>query len=322
MPDYFTGHCAKIFIHAPDYTALLPFVPRPRYDKYMQLVDNLITKFDGFQQKHGLIGFPLAVLRKFGDDRAGNQAALIAYYAFLSIFPLLLVAFTLIPVIVGHNGALEQRIINAALTYFPVIGGDLQHNIHTYHRSGIGLVIGLLFAFYGARGVANAIQDTSNAVWEVPRKRWPGFPWNMLRSFAIIIVGGGGLVFTTVALGLIAGLWHGNIVGKLVLFVIALLLNSVVFFGVFRLATAKQIPTANLLFGAILSAVFWQILQLVGSFLLLHQFKNASAIYGTFAVVLGLISWLYLQAELYVYALEINVVRHTKAWPKNLKNSK
>lgn len=284
----------------------------------MQLIQKLLRGFNRFQERHHWLGFPLAVFVKFGEDQASNAAALIAYYGFLSLFPLLLVSFTLIPIIVRHNMVLQERVIHGILNYFPIIGPELQQNIHAYHRSGLGLVVGLVVTVYGARGIANSLQDAANMVWQVPKYKRPGFPFNTLRSLGIIVVGGVGLVTTTIGTGLITGFWHGGIWAKGVAMLVALGVNWLVFSIVFRLATAPSIATRNLLTGAGLAAVSWQLLQIGGGFLLIHELKNTSPVYGIFAVVLGLLFWLYLQAELYVYAMEVNVVKFEKLWPRSI----
>lgn len=285
----------------------------------MERIKSILNNFDAFQQKHPVLGFPVAVIVKFNKDQAGNQAALLAYYAFLSLFPLLLVFFTLVPLVVRNDVEAQHRIIQAVLDYFPVIGSDLQQNIHAFRPGGLALFIGVLFALYGARGVANALQHVSNTIWAVPLKKRPGFPWNMLRSFGIIFFGGIGLVVTTVALGFVTSIWDSGWLSKAVVLVLALGCNTGIFLGISRMAVARQIPVRALLLGASISAVVWQILQITGSFLLLHQLKKASALYGVFALVLGLLFWLYLQAELHIYAMEISMVRHKKVWPRSFQ---
>ena len=147
---------------------------------------------DRYQQRHAWLGFPLAVMKKFGDDQAGNLAALIAYYAFFSLFPLLLVLVTVLGLLLRHDAALQQRVLSSALADFPVIGDQLKTNVHSLNRTGIGLAVGIVGTFIGARGVANAAQNALNAIWEVPYKDRPGFPVNVVRSIAMIGVVGVG----------------------------------------------------------------------------------------------------------------------------------
>ncbi len=281
-------------------------------------MQKILHRFDAFQQKRPVLAFPIAVLKKFGDEQAGYQAALIAYYGFVSLFPLLMVAFSVLPLIIGDNTGLQNQVTQAVFDYFPVVGDDLERNIHTLRAHGWALVIGLLFALYGARGIANVLQDVSNSIWQIPKSKRPGFPFNMLRSFGIIFVGGLGLVATTVVLGIVAANSDWGLPGKLVASIAALALNTVLFWGIMRLATAPRISGDALLIGAFVTACFWIFLQIIGTTLLVHQLRNASALYGVFAVVLGLLFWLYLQAEAYVYALQINVVKQKKLWPRAL----
>jgi YihY family inner membrane protein len=284
----------------------------------MQSIQDVIARFDRFQQKHRILGFPLAVFMKFGDDQAGNQAAIIAYYGFLSLFPLLLVFFSVVSIAAGNNDVLTHRVIAATVQYFPFAGQALQQNIHEYHRNGLGLVIGLLFTFYGARGIANAIQSTSNHIWQVPYSERPGFPWSMLRSFGIIIIGGAGLIGTSVLISFVTGVGQHSMSVKILLVLLVLAVNAVVFLVVSRLATANKIPLRALLLSAVLAAIFWQIIQAGASFLLLHQLQHASALYGAFSIVLGLLAWFYIQAQLFIYSLEIGVVKYTALWPRSI----
>ena len=91
----------------------------------------------------------------------------------------------------------------------------------------------------------------------------------------------------------------------------SLVLNIGVFWLAFRLGTAPEIGWRQLRLGAVIGGVIWQVLQDVGGYFVSHQLAHASPVYGTFAVVIGLLAWLYLEAELTLYAVEINVVPHT-----------
>jgi membrane protein len=273
---------------------------------------------DRFQQRHPWIGFPVAVVKKFGDDQAGNLAALIAYYAFFSVFPLLLVLVTVLGIVLRNDPSLQHKILNSALTEFPVIGTQLKSNVHSLNRTGVGLAVGLLGTFWGARGVANAAQNAFNSVWEVPYKDRPGFPWNQLRSIAMIGVVGLGVIVTTALSGISGGTGGLGIGLRIAAIAVALVLNVGLFWLGFRLATAKAVATRELFLGAVLAAVVWQMLQEAGGYIVGHELKNASNVYGMFGLVLGLLSWLYLQAQFTLYAVEIDVVRHRQLWPRAL----
>jgi membrane protein len=282
----------------------------------MNMLKRAIHAADALQQRHAWLAVPVAVWKKFGDDQAGNLAALIAYYAFVAIFPLLLVLVTVLNIVLKNDPGLQHRLLSSALGHYPVIGQQLGQ-ISPLTQTGLPLVVGLLGTFFGARGVATTIQNALNTVWEVPFARRPGFPWALLRSFGLMVVIGLGLIGTTILSGAAGRVLPGA--GATVAAVaVALVLNVGVFWLSFRLGTAKEIGWRQLRLGAIIAGVIWQILQYVGTYFVSHQLAHASPVYGTFAVVIGLLAWLYLEAELTLYAVEINVVTAYRLWPRSV----
>jgi YihY family inner membrane protein len=284
----------------------------------------LLAALDKFQQRHRALAFPIAVYRKFSDDQAGSLAALVSYYAFVSTFPLLLVLVTVLGMVLSGNPHLQQDVLNSALSEFPVIGQQLRANVHSLGRSGIGLVVGLALTFIGARGVANAMQNAMNQVWEVPRTERPGFPSAWLRSFALIAIIGLGVIVTTVLSGVSA--WSGHTFlgswGRVLGIALSLVLNIGLFWLGLHVATAAEVTWRQLRLGAILSAVVWQALQFLGGYVVAHVLRHASELYGTFGLVLGLLGWFHLQAQLTLYAVEADVVRARKLWPRSLFDDK
>ena len=279
-----------------------------------------IQAADGLQQRHAWLAVPVAVWKKFGDDEAGNLAALIAYSALVAIFPLLLLLVTVLDIVLKGNPELKDKVLKAARDQVPVIGPQLEQSIGRLSQTGIALAIGLVGILIGSLGVANSLQNALNSVWEIPFASRPRFPSSWLRSLALIVVVGGGFIATTVLSGLAAGVGRilpGAGPSGLAL-AVSLVLNFGLFWLGFKLGTAKDITWRQLWLGAAISAVIWQILQWVGTTFVSHQIAHASPLYGTFALVLGLIAWLYLQAQLTLYALEINVVRAYRLWPRSL----
>jgi len=281
-------------------------------------IQRIIRAVDALQQRHAWLAFPVAVWKKFGDDQAGNLAALIAYSAIVGIFPLLLVAFTVLDWVAKYNPGLQQR-VERALKEYPV-SGYIVKSIGHLSQNGPALVVGLIGTFIGALGVANSLQNALNSAWEIPFDRRPGFPWSWLRSAALIIVVGGGFIVTTTLSLLAAGTGHvlPGPAQSIPAIAVSLVLNFGLFWLAFRLGTAKDITWRQLWLGAAIGAVTWQILQSVGTKFISRQIAHASPLYGTFAVVLGLIAWFYLQAQLTLYAIEINVVRAFRLWPRSL----
>ena len=287
----------------------------------MNALKKLIAKLDRLQQSRPWLAFPLAVWKKFGDDQAGNLAALIAYYGFASLFPLLLVLVTVLDIVLAHDPALKAKVLNSAFSHFPGIGDTLRNATagHTVGGTGIALVIGLVLTFLGARGVAAAAQNALNSVWGVPISRRAGFPWSLLKQIGLILAVGIGLLATTLLSGLAgaSAAVLGGLAAQIGTLAVSLVLNVLVFWLGFRLAVEREIKARQMLPGAVLSAIVWQILQLFGAYLVAHTLKTES-VYGVFGVVLGLLAWLYLQAQFTLYAVEANVVGVLRLWPRSL----
>jgi YihY family inner membrane protein len=286
----------------------------------MNVAQRVLRSADRLQQRQRWLAFGIASWKKFGDDQAGNLAALIAYYAFAAIFPLLLVLVTVLDITLSHNPGLRDRLLTSALAQYPIIGTQLRENVHALGSTGLALVIGLVFMFLGARGIAGAIQNAFNTAWEVPRPSRPSFPWSLLRSVALILVIGIGQIVTVTLSGIAGGAAHlipgaGTHVAAIA---VSLLLNLGLFWLAFRLATAKVVATRDLRLGAFTAAVAWQILQVAGGYVVAHFLHRSSELYGTFGLVLGLMAWLYLQAQITLYAVEMNVTWVRKLWPRTL----
>ena len=282
--------------------------------------DRCLRAADRCQQRWPALAFPIAVWSKFNDDQAGNLAALIAYYGFAALFPLLLVLLTVLNIVLANDPSLHADLLNSAVAQYPVIGPEIRANLGTIPGSGLPLVIGIVFLLFGARGVAGAMQNALCEVWGIPRKQRPGFPLSQLWGMALICTIGIGLVATTYLSGLAGGVGHviNGAAAHVGTVLISLIVNVGMFWLGFRIATAWQVPWRQLRTGAAIAAVCWQVLQVSAGFIISHQLHRASELYGTFGIVLGLLSWLYLQAEVTLYAAEADVVLARRLWPRCL----
>jgi YihY family inner membrane protein len=280
----------------------------------------LARRADAFQQRHTAPAFAVAVVKKFGDDSAGTLAALIAYYGFLSLFPLLLVLITLLGLFFSHDAALQHRIIRSAVGQFPIVGSQLAgpHGVRSL-RSGsvIGLVAGLIGLVWGSFGVSQAAQRAMDDVWNVPNVMRPGFGPRLGRSIGFLALLALDVALTTSLAGFVT-LGSGAPWAQVLAGVAGLAVNVGLYVLGFRVLTAKGISTAHLVPGAVLAGVGWTLLQYAGTLLVGHELRHTSQTYGYFASVLGLISFLYVAAQLTVYAAEVNVVWARKLYPRSL----
>ncbi len=286
----------------------------------MNAFTRAVDTADRFQRRHLPLAFPVAVWKKFTDDQAGNLAALVAYYAFAALFPLLLVLATVLNITLSGNPALHKRLLSSALAEYPVIGPQINSQLGSIGGSGIALTFGIVLLLLGARGVAGAMQNAICSVWGIPKDRRPGFPKSVLQGMALVLFIGIGFIVTTSLSGVAGGTGHllsgwGAHIGAIA---VSLVLNVGMFWVGFRLATGLLVPWRDLRVGAAIAAAVWQVLQVVGGYVISHQLHRSSELYGTFGVVLGLLAWLYLQAEVTIYAAEIDVVMVRRLWPRSI----
>lgn len=272
-----------------------------------------VRRFDAFQQRHAALAVPFAVVKKFSEDGAGNAAALIAYWGFFSIFPLLLLFVTILGFVLQGDPSAQRSITNSVLSQFPIVG------IHprSLTGNGVGLAIGIAGTLLSGLGVTMAAQNAFNLVYAVPHKEQPNFLVARLRGLKVLAVVGVLQVISSVASGLVSGGFGG--VGLTIAgIVLSLALNLLLFLAAFRLLTDDAVPTRELWPGIVLAAIGWAILQAVGGVYVGHVIKGSQATYGTFATVIGLLVWLYLGARIVVYAAEINVVLKRGLWPRSI----
>ena len=284
----------------------------------MNVLERGMRSTDRAQQRIAPVAFFIAVVRKFGDDRGGSLCALLAFYGFLSLFPMLLLLVTLLGFFGGAEHSLAQRVESSAFSQFPIVGTKLSTNIHGLHeRNTLALVVGIIGVVWGSQGALQTAQYAQAEIWHVPNVARPNFWARLGRNLVMMIVLGVFLVAGSVLAGIVTIGHHGGwaVVGAVI---VGCLLNVALFLVAFRILTPRQIPWRDMVVGSIAGAIGWTTLQYVGGALVEHSLRNTSKEYGTFALVLGLISFLYLAAQVTVYAGEINVVKARKLWPRTL----
>jgi len=280
-------------------------------------IERTVRRVDRFQQSHRPLAIGFGILKKFGDDRAGSLAALIAYYGFLAAFPLLLMLTTVTGFVAGRYPSFEEALLDSALRDFPVIGTQFNDAIHPIQGSALGLAIGTLGLVWGSLGVTQAAQHAMAEVWNVPGVDRPPFVKRLARGLSLFALMGVGLVVTTIAASL-STFGDAPAVTRAAGFVLSGALNVALFLAAFRILTVRSISLRCLVPGAFIGGIRWSILQALAPYLVDHHPRYASQIYGYFASVLGLVSWLFLGAQLTLYAAEANVVWKRRLWPRSI----
>lgn len=284
----------------------------------MNIVERTTRRLDGWQQCHGAPAFLFAITKKFGDDNAGALTVQIAYTLFVTIFPLLLLLVTILGIVLANDPSYRHLVLNSAFGQFPVVGQQLAHNVRALKRSSLfGLVVGVIGLIYGSTGLAQAGLYSMEQIWNIPSAVRPNYISRMVRSIIFLVVLAVGLILVTTLAGFGTFGRHNFLLGVLGE-ILALLLNVGLYFAAFRVLTPKQVETRSLVPGVVLGGLAWTILQAVGGYVVGHDLKGASAVYGTFGFVLGLIAWIYLAAEITIYAAELNTVIFHRLWPRGM----
>ena len=281
----------------------------------MNPVERAVRRVDCFQQRHTPAAFVVGVIKKYGDDNGGALAANLAYSAFISLFPLLLVLVTILGLVVSVNPAFRADALNAVAGQVPLIGHTLALNVHQLRRSSaIGLIVGLAALTWGGSQLAQAGLFTMAQVWNLPGPARPGYFQRLGRAGLFLCLQGAGVIVTTVLTSFNTYLIKGF--GLVILAgIVAAAFNVGMFIGTFRVLTPKGVPTSHMVRGAIAGGILWTVLQVIGTYLV-HHFLHSDSVYGVFATVLGLMAWIYIAVEVFVYCAEINVVLSRRLWPR------
>lgn len=277
----------------------------------------MVEWLDRVQQRSRVASFVIAVVYKYVDDQSNYLAALITYYAFVSLFPMLFLLTTALGVVLWNRPEWRADIVDSAISQFPLIGDQLSKP-ETLSGGTTAVVLGIAGALYGGLGVGQALQNAMDTVWSVPRFTRRDPIKSRVHSLLLLIILGSALIATTLLTGLGRN-WAGlGILGTAGVVVGSLALNTAVCVVAFRVTTVRALTLRDVLPGAILAAVLWQMLQWFGATYVAHVVASASVTNSVFAIVLGLLAFLYLVSTSLMICAEINVVRVDHLYPRAL----
>jgi membrane protein len=302
--------------------------PQPATDAVKDLpqggekaVSSRVSRLDRWQREHRVLGIPIGIVYKFFDDQGSYLAAVVTHYAFIAILPLLLIASAVLGFVLQGDPGLEQRILSSALAQFPIVGDQLGRP-EGIQGSTTAVVIGILAATYGAIGLGQAAQNAVSVVWAIPRNSRLNPVVSRIRSLGWMIVAG--LALAIVAL-LTSVSSHVEVLGSdlngamhWLVVAVTVIVTACVLALMMRWSTPQREGFRDVLPGAAVTAVLWQLLQMVGGVYVSHVIANASEMNGVFAIVLGLLALLYLASVMAILGLETNAVLTKHLYPRAL----
>ncbi|MGO9974443.1 MAG: YihY/virulence factor BrkB family protein [Solirubrobacteraceae bacterium] len=278
---------------------------------------SLLAAADRFQQAHTVTAFPVAVAIKFSDDSASDYAALIAFWAFFSIFPLLLAFVSILGIVLHGNPEFQHDVLDSLLAELPVLGQQLRGNITSLSGNWLGLAIGVIGSVWAGLGVTTAIGGALDETWAVRRFRRSGFLAARLRGIALLASFGIAVVASTAVVNLAR---TGDIqpeTFRVLSFIASLTIDFLLFFVSFRILTSAEVTARQVMPGAVVATGGWLVLQNLGGLYVQHTVAQSNLTYGAFATVIGLLSWLLLSATMLLACAELNVVLDGRLWPRS-----
>jgi uncharacterized BrkB/YihY/UPF0761 family membrane protein len=277
-----------------------------------------MDRIDRWQRRHGWAALVVAVARKYGEDGAARNAARVSYYAFFSIFPLLLVLVSVLGFVLHGQPDLREQILESAYADMPVIGPFVRGDVGSIEGSGLALVAGIATALWAGLGVTVALGQAFDEIWITPRGEQPGFLSRRAHGAALLLLAGTGIVAGSVLGGAAVGGHAGATAETVAALLVSIAVDAAALLAAFVLLTAAGPPLRALLPGIAVGTAGLLVLQALGGWYVNAAIARATDTYGLFATVIGMLSWLSLAAQLLLVAAEVNAVRFLGLSPRSL----
>lgn len=281
------------------------------------ILTSVLARVDRFQQRHRAVAVPLAVVKRFGEHDGGRLAATVSYYSFFSVFPLLLVFVTVLGIVLRDNDELRQDLLDGALGQIPVIGSQLGES-GGLPGSGLVLALGIATSIWAGLGAVAALQQGLDIIADVPVHERGNFLVKKLREVAFLVLFAIGLALSTLAANLATLFDVGWLAGGAGL-VATTVVDAALLLMMFSVLPARRRPVRQLLPGVAIGAVLLVALQQLGSFVVRRYIAGASDTYGTFAIVIALLSWFFLVSRVVLMAAQTNHVLADRLSPRRLQ---
>lgn len=276
----------------------------------------MLTQADAFQKQHTPLAVLIAVARKFMEDNSTNLASMIAFWAFFSVFPLLLVFVTLMGFFLPAS--MKTDVLARVAEMFPLLNVS---SVHGLSGSWWALALGVVTALWSGLSVVRIIEQAFNTVWEVPQTKRPNFAMKVFRSVWVLAIMGGGLVLSVLINGFVSGAAaavHLGGAGHLAGYLISIALDVGLFIAAFRILTAREVTTMDVLPGAVMSGVVFWILETLSALIISHYLHKAQGTYGSFATVITILWWFYIQSVVSLFGAQLNVVLKERLYPRSI----
>jgi membrane protein len=269
----------------------------------------------GFRERHRAFDVFAEMMDGWRRHLAGRNASLLAFFSFLSIFPLMLAGISILGFVLDGNPELQQDIVDSVAKEIPVLGPQLAENTDAIGGSIWALVIGLTIALFSSTKAFVGLQGALDDAWEIGVDDRAGMA--LQRGKAL-------LGLTIIALAQIASFTLAIIVtaagfpaiSNIALIGATAVLNIVVIAAMYRFLTSYSPTWRDVWVGAAFAGVAFTLLQHFGTAIVQELAASDNQAMATINTILGLITWLSLIGITVIMCAELNAAR------KRLSDSK
>ncbi len=283
----------------------------------MSVIDRFVDRLDDLQRGIRPFAVVHGVAKKYGEDRGGQLAMLLAYKGFFSLFPLLLAFVSMLGLLLAGNDELREDLIDSTLASVPVIGTEIVNNAESLEGSVVVLGGSILVSLWAGLGLLDMLQESLNTAWEVRQVDRPPWLLRRLRGLPGAVLIAGCAVMSGAARWILAD-GAGAAAQWLAGVMLPVGAGALAYLGLHWSLCARKVPFRAQLPGALAAGIGWWALQALGGWFVSRFVTRSSDTYGVFVVVLGLLSWTYLLGVLYLYSVELAAVLHDRRWPRSL----
>jgi YihY family inner membrane protein len=261
----------------------------------------------GLRRRYAVVNGGVRAADNFRRHRTGRNAALVAHYGFLSVFPLMIVFTTILGLVLEGHPHLRDTILDSVFSKVPIIGDTVARDPASLTGSWTVLVIGLLTALWAALKAFNVLQMALDDVAEVHIDERPTMVSTRLRSLVGIGVIGGAQVGAA-TLSVLVAQSRFDLGSRSLLALATVALNIAALAGTYRWLCSRPPSWLGALPGAVVGGIAFSVLQYIGTTVVARAIAHASPVYGTFASVIGLMAWLSLHAMIALSGAELNAI--------------
>ncbi len=276
-----------------------------------QITTSAANKIDRWQMNHKVTSIMVATYLKGREDKVGSQSALFSYYALFAILPLAALAIGILALLLQNDLALQKSLLKSAFASFPIVGTDLMKNSKGLKLSFSTSTISSLVILYSSLGLSRT------AITSIRSSTFNGqIVENPLESNARRLLWTIDVILGSTLSTYFASVFHSFIiVGPL----LAVSISTLMFIAAMRIAIGKRAKKFNYVRASIISSIALSILQVAGAQIINHKVTQADAIYGFFAIVIGILSWLYLISYVTLASINLEVVLDQKLHPRAIR---